>query len=93
MYTAYLQWRYLFTSLYGTFWFSAWRVWHTILPRHVYGITDYFHEGRPSHHMCCNGNAGGWRTSFCSYMEKKWVFADEFLHHIGEQIDERVSGK
>jgi len=29
-------------------------------------------DSRPWWHICCNGNAGGWRTAVCDYLEHKW---------------------
>lgn len=29
-------------------------------------------ESRPWWHLCCNGDAGGWRTRLCDYLEHKW---------------------
>lgn len=27
------------------------------------------HRSRPWWHICCNGDAGGWRTNLCDYLE------------------------
>jgi hypothetical protein len=29
-------------------------------------------SNRPWWHMCCNGDAGGWRTKLCSHLEHRW---------------------
>lgn len=29
---------------------------------------------RPWWHLCCNGDAGGWRTALCDYLEQKWRY-------------------
>lgn len=29
-------------------------------------------KSRPWWHLCCNGDAGGWRTGVCDYLEHKW---------------------
>ena len=46
---------------------KLWHVWHVDL-RISYGYSGS--EGnRPWYHLCCNGNAGGWRTSLCDMLE------------------------
>jgi hypothetical protein len=33
---------------------------------------------RPWWHMCCNGDAGGWRTQVCDYLEHKWRYTQHY---------------
>ncbi len=48
---------------------NLWWVWHVRL-RDLYGINDgYFGKTRPWYHLCCNGDAGGWRTRLCDALE------------------------
>ena len=44
-----------------------WYLWHSDM-RSLYGFHGY-HDGRPWYHLCCNGNAGGWRTRVCDWLE------------------------
>jgi hypothetical protein len=37
----------------------------------------YAPDTRPHWHMCCNGNAGGWRTNLCDWLEHKWRALDK----------------
>ena len=37
----------------------------------MYGVR-YAPACRPAWHMCCNGDAGGWRTKLCSWLEDGW---------------------
>ena len=61
-------------TLYVAFIAKLWYLWHLKL-RHVY---DRFYprssvlESRPWWQLCCNGNAGGWRTRFCDKLENYW---------------------
>jgi hypothetical protein len=32
----------------------------------------YILTSRPWWHVCCNGDAGGWRTHVCDWLEHKW---------------------
>ena len=50
--------------------YRLWDWWHCRLPSRVYGhkyseLTD----SRPWWHLCCNGDAGGWRTRVCDWLE------------------------
>jgi len=45
---------------------KLWYLWHCTLCKFFGGYTE---ENRPFHHMCCNGNAGGWRTDLCDSLE------------------------
>ena len=49
-------------------WF--WIKWHITL-RRWYGNEGYYTKSRPWYHLCCNGDAGGWRTNLCNYLEDK----------------------
>jgi len=64
-----------------------WLCWHSRLRRVFDSLTPteygylgelrlpyakYVLEGRPWWHMCCNGDAGGWRTSVCDHLEHTW---------------------
>jgi len=42
-------------------------------------------DTRPPYHMCCNGNAGGWRTKLCDYLEEGWRYAEDDLYYKEEQ--------
>ena len=44
-----------------------WWLWHSEM-RSLYGLHGYY-DGRPWYHLCCNGNAGGWRTRICDSLE------------------------
>ena len=35
-------------------------------------------NSRPWWHLCCNGNAGGWRTKLCDYLEGSWRSTDYY---------------
>lgn len=51
---------------------TAWELWHCRLPRAFDPYARRHREAGYSHpfwHMCCNGNAGGWRTKFCNHLE------------------------
>lgn len=48
----------------------VWRVWHS---RHPFPDTR---GNRPAWHLCCNGDAGGWRTAFCDWLETGWRFSE-----------------
>lgn len=37
----------------------------------MYGIR-YAPMNRPWWHLCCNGDAGGWRTKICDILEHRW---------------------
>lgn len=62
--------------------YRLWWVWHCGLRRwfdNLYPMNGeetrygrWFWRGRPWWHTCCNGDAGGWRTSVCSAMEDRW---------------------
>jgi hypothetical protein len=56
--------------------YRLWMLWHCRLREH-YGYDGYFHKSRPWHHMCCNGNAGGWRTRLCDWLERNWRSLEE----------------
>jgi hypothetical protein len=49
-----------------------WELWHSWLRWNVFGGHGYDCRARPWWHMCCNGNAGGWRTSVCRHLEERW---------------------
>jgi hypothetical protein len=57
---------------------KLWYWWHCEL-RYLYdtkGSVNYVCNGRsrPVYHMCCNGNAGGWRTKLCNKLETYWRY-------------------
>ena len=33
---------------------------------------SFWRTGRPCWHLCCNGDAGGWRTKLCDALEGRW---------------------
>ena len=43
-----------------------WVWWHCDLPHRVFKRTSV---DVPWWHLCCVGNCGGWRTSFCDWLE------------------------
>jgi len=45
--------------------------------RHRCGHAKYMLTSRPWWHLCCNGDAGGWRTDVCDYLEHKWRYAGD----------------
>jgi len=45
---------------------KLWYLWHCTLCKFFGGYTE---ENRPFYHICCNGNAGGWRTNLCDSLE------------------------
>ena len=50
-----------------------WRLWHSRLRRmfdRLSGNETFWVKSRPSWHLCCNGDAGGWRTDLCSWLEE-----------------------
>ena len=55
--------------------YTLWTWWHSKI-RHWYDVRFndgyYFGGNRPFWHVCCNGDAGGWRTDICNYLEHKW---------------------
>lgn len=53
-----------------------WTTWHSDLRRFFDKMSGrtYFSEPRPWWHLCCNGNSGGWRTTFCNYF-------DDYVHN------------
>ena len=73
-------------------WYRIWVIWHSRLrdwfdyldarvkgkdPKEwKYGIRG-ISGSRPHWHLCCNGNPGGWRTTFCDYLEHKWRRYDD----------------
>jgi hypothetical protein len=50
-----------------------WYFWHS-QSRHQFDVWTnggrWFQGDRPRWHMCCNGDAGGWRTKFCNWLEE-----------------------
>ena len=62
---------------------SLWYTWHVRL-RNVFGDYSY-DDSRPWWHLCCNGNAGGWRTKFCDSLEDYntgWRYHDAIINDI-----------
>jgi hypothetical protein len=45
----------------------------------------YAPECRPWWHLCCNGNAGGWRTNLCDALEWRWRAIEDLKY--GENND------
>ena len=60
-----------------------WTVWHVKL-RECFGHYRGVWNGRPWWHLCCNGNAGGWRTKVCDFLEFTWR-DEELRQHVAEQ--------
>lgn len=56
--------------------YKIWILWHSRLRRVFDRHQDHTYHGlsRPWWHLCCNGNAGGWRTDFCRYF-------DDYVHY------------
>ena len=64
--------------------YLAWYYWHIAWRRYFDGWgwlhpdvawrrgNDYALNGRPWHHLCCNGDKGGWRTDVCDWLETRW---------------------
>jgi hypothetical protein len=49
--------------------YKLWWLWHCSL-RNVFGRECWTSDKpRPQWHLCCNGNAGGWRTRVCDWLE------------------------
>ncbi len=46
-----------------------WEQWHCKLTKLYDGNAGHTVKPRPWYHMCCNGNAGGWRTQLCDMLE------------------------
>jgi len=49
---------------------------------------------RPWWHLCCNGDAGGWRTRVCNFLEYRWRSSEyynrpELLNAESEEIERR----
>ena len=55
---------------------QAWFWWHCTLRRFFDRVSAESYWGamksRPWWHLCCNGDAGGWRTAFCDHLEVYW---------------------
>ena len=49
--------------------YKLWYLWHCKLRALYKGNCHSFEADRPFYHMCCNGNAGGWRTKLCDSLE------------------------
>ena len=68
-------------------WHCTSRNWFDKLGEPVYWSSD---EPRPWWHMCCNGNAGGWRTKLCDCLEDYptgWRRHQDVLdQHLYEEI-------
>lgn len=75
-----------------------WIFWHSrarkffddVNPRPDWRTSGGYHgwfSHRPAWHLCCNGNAGGWRTALCVYLEHKWRDSD---YYNREQDDART---
>ena len=60
--------KYAYYTLMYNIKYKLWYIWHCRL-RDLYGGDYYIMDNRPCWHMCCNGNAGGWRTRFCDWLE------------------------
>lgn len=75
-------------SLRYRFWFRLWHIWHIDI-RRWWGWPHEYIEGRPWYQLCCNGNAGGWRTAVCDYMEIKWRNIERDEEIANEQDRER----
>ncbi len=60
--------------------YRLWCWWHMRLrswfdgKRHL----PYLCKSRPWHHMCCNGDNGGWRTKVCDRLERGWRYTDHY---------------
>lgn len=63
--------------------YTLWAYWHMWLRRRFDNLHRNTHfnvsqtalfvcDSRPWYHLCCNGDAGGWRTDVCNYLEYKW---------------------
>ena len=72
---------------------KLWTAWHCDL-RRVWDSIDYHQEmDRPFYHLCCNGNAGGWRTTLCNSLEDYstgYRYHEEKLHKANkEKVNEK----
>ena len=66
-----------------------WEKWHSDM-RYLYGWHGY-HNGRPWYHLCCNGNAGGWRTRVCDWLEgfeSGYRYHQDVIYHLDGGDDE-----
>lgn len=72
--------------------YRLWYWWHCSLRRFFDGKypVGMYHD-RPFYHMCCNGNAGGWRTDLCDSLEDYstgYRYHEEQLYKLGVYDDE-----
>jgi len=81
--------RFYHTFMFETF-ERVWSLWHQTLrykflkrdsKGHVIDYNQMF-EDRPWYHPCCNGNRGGWRTSFCDFLEGTWRWHYQELENM-----------
>ena len=49
-----------------------WLWWHGRLPFVFSERMYHYPESRPKWHICCNGDAGGWRLTVCDWLEYRW---------------------
>ncbi len=61
---------------------AMWKLWHIYLRKlfdYLSGIGYGYQtlDSRPWYHLCCNGDAGGWRTKFCDCLENHWRYVDD----------------
>lgn len=57
-----------------------WVRWHIKLRNWFDGKQHlpYLCKSRPWHHMCCNGDNGGWRTRVCDRLERGWRYTNHY---------------
>ncbi len=66
-----------------------WYTWHCTLRSYfdrTFYNTNYYGENHAWWMLCCNGNAGGWRTDFCDSLEDYytgWRYHESVLDELG----------
>ena len=73
------------------YWLWAW--WHMWLRSWFERIDPepgmYVCKARPWWHMCCNGDAGGWRTKLCTWLEESWRYS-RYQVRLDKEYEEQL---
>ena len=76
---------------------NIWYTWHCRLRRYFdrkFYNTNYYDGDHAWWMLCCNGNAGGWRTKFCDSLEDYstgWRYHDACIDKLKESKRGRYS--
>ena len=64
--------KYAYYTLMYNIKYKLWYIWHSTLRSYfdrTFYNTNYYGKNHAWWMLCCNGNAGGWRTRFCDWLE------------------------